>query len=64
MIKVDKAMFDHRFNIAFLPSEPLLGIKGINCEVLCTDDVYRPVYGFEIGLLFFKFSYVKLFWKD
>jgi hypothetical protein len=64
MNKVDKVMFDHKVDVTFLPKEPLFGIKGINCEVLCIDDVYRPVYGFEIGLLFFKFSYVHLFWKD
>lgn len=64
MQKIDKAMFNHAFNITFLPKEPLLGVKGINCEVLCVDDVYRPLYGIEIGLVFFKISYVNLQWKD
>jgi hypothetical protein len=46
--------------LQILPTETLLGIKTVNCEVLCEDDIYRPIVGFEIGLIFFTFSYVNM----
>ena len=56
MSKVNPLIFKRRINVEFLPTETLLGIKTINCEVLCEDDKYRPVIGFEIGLIFLTLS--------
>ena len=38
MNKVNPLIFRNRFNVEFLPTEPILGLKFINCEVLCEDD--------------------------
>jgi len=37
-----------------------MGVKIINCEVVCEDDEYRPMGGIEIGFIFFTVSFVKL----
>lgn len=60
MNKVDPVIFKNKFAISFLPSETLLGIKSVNCEVLCEDDKYRWVSGVEIGFIFFTLSYVNM----
>lgn len=60
MEKVNPLIFKNKLAIEMLPTETLLGIKTINCEVLCEDDKYRKVYGVEIGLIFFTISYVNM----
>ena len=60
MKKIDQHQFKSRFNIEFLPTQTLMGVKIINCEVLCEDDEYRPMGGIEIGFIFFTVSFVKL----
>lgn len=60
MTKINPLIFKNRFNIEFLPTEPLLGVKLINCQVLCEDDVYRLVSGIEIGFTFFTISYANM----
>jgi len=60
MNKIDPIIFKNKFAITFLPAETLLGIKTVNCEVLCEDDQYRWVSGLEIGFIFFTFSYVNM----
>jgi hypothetical protein len=60
MNKINPVVFKNKFSIEILPEETLLGVKTVNCDVLCEDDVYRPVSGFEIGLIFFTFSYVNM----
>ena len=35
-------------------------IKILNFEVLCEDDIYRKVYGLEIGYIFITFSYINI----
>jgi hypothetical protein len=60
MNKVDPIQFKHKFSIEFLPNETLLGIKSVNCEILCTDDQYRPVAGVELGFIFFTITYVNI----
>lgn len=61
MKKINHLQFKHKFSLEFLPTETLLGIKILNCEVLCEDNEYRPVGGIEIGFIFFTISFVKLF---
>ena len=61
MKKINHLQFKHKFSVEFLPTETLLGIKILNCEVLCEDNEYRPVGGIEIGFIFFTVSFVKLF---
>ena len=60
MSKVNPLIFKRRINIEFLPTETLLGIRTINCEVLCEDDKYRPVIGFELGLIFLTLSFANM----
>mgnify|MGYP003655888852 CR=1 FL=1 len=60
MKKVNPLIFKNKFNIEFLPTETLLGIRMINCEILCEDDIYRPVIGIEIGFIFFNIAYIKM----
>lgn len=60
MNKLNPILFKHKFAMELLPSETLLGIKSVNCEVLCDDDIYREVKGVEIGIVFIKFSYVNI----
>ena len=57
MKKINQLQFKHKFNVEILPTETLLGVRIINCELLCEDDEYRPVIGFELGLIFLTISY-------
>jgi hypothetical protein len=61
MNKINPLIFKNRFNVEILPTEPILGLKLINCEVLCEDDVYRQVIGIEIGFIFFTISYANMY---
>jgi hypothetical protein len=60
MKKVNPAIFKNKLAIEFLPTETLIGLKLVNCEVLCDDNTYHPVIGIEIGFIFFTFSYVNM----
>jgi hypothetical protein len=60
MNKVNPLVFKNKLSVEFLPTETLLGIKTVNCEVLCDDDKYRWVNGLEIGLIFLTISYVNI----
>ena len=60
MNEIDPIQFKNKFSVEFLPTETLFGIKLVNCEVLCTDKIYRPVTGIEIGLIFLTLSYVNI----
>jgi hypothetical protein len=60
MNKVNPLVFKNKLSVEFLPTETLLGIKTVNCEVLCDDNKYRWVNGLEIGLIFLTISYVNI----
>lgn len=60
MNEIDPIQFKNKFSLELFPTETLLGIKKVNCEVLCTDQKYRPVLGIEIGFIFFTLSYVNI----
>jgi|TARA_R110000772_G_scaffold235213_1_gene346837 hypothetical protein len=60
MNEIDPIQFKNKFSVEFLPTETLFGMKLVNCEVLCTDKIYRPVTGIEIGLIFLTLSYVNI----
>jgi|TARA_R110000851_G_scaffold31596_4_gene85357 hypothetical protein len=60
MNEIDPIQFKNKFSAEFLPTETLFGVKLVNCEVLCTDKIYRPVTGIEIGLIFLTLSYVNI----
>jgi hypothetical protein len=60
MNKANPLVFKNKINLELLPKETLIGLKIINCEILCEDDKYRSVYGLEVGLIFFTFSYVNM----
>lgn len=60
MKKINQLQFKNKFNIEFLPTETLFGVRIINCEILCEDKQYRALGGIEIGFIFFTISFVKL----
>ena len=60
MKEINELQFKHKLSVEFLPTESLLGVKAINCEVLCEDKEYRPLAGIELGFIFFTITYVKL----
>jgi hypothetical protein len=60
MEKINPLIFKNKISLELLPKETLFGLKTINCEILCEDDKYRPVYGIEIGFIFFTFSYANM----
>ena len=60
MNEIDPIQFKNKFSVEFLPTETLFCMKLVNCEVLCTDKIYRPVTGIEIGLIFLTLSYVNI----
>jgi len=63
MSDVTENTFNHKFYISLLPSEPLVGIKIHNTEALCIDEQFRPLFGIELGFLFFTLSYTHIKWK-
>ena len=60
MNKIDPYLLRWRFDVSFFPKETLFGFKIVNCEVLCEDDLYRHVYGLEVGFIFFTISYINI----
>ena len=60
MKKVNPLIFKNKLSIELLPTETLIGIKTVNCQVLCEDDVYRDVIGIEIGFIFFTITFVNM----
>ena len=60
MKKINPLNWKHKTAIEFLPTETLLGIKLINCEVMCEDDLYRQASGIEVGFIFFTILYVNI----
>ena len=60
MNKIDHLQFKSKFSLELFPTETLLGIKTVNCEVLCEDDNYRHVYGLEVGYIFFIISFINI----
>jgi|TARA_R110002167_G_scaffold10193_7_gene46945 hypothetical protein len=60
MKKVNPLIFKNKLTIEFLPTETLIGVKVVNCDVLCEDDLYHPVIGIEVGFIFFTISYVNM----
>lgn len=63
MSNITEDVFNHRFAITLLPKEPLIGLKINNVEVLCVDEKFRPLFGIELGFLFFTLSYSHINWK-
>lgn len=64
MDKINEETFSTKFSIEFLPTEMLVGIRVVNCKVLCDDKKYRPVLGLELGFIFFKLTFVKMKWES
>lgn len=57
-------MSRNQFHLVMLPKEPLVGAQIFNTEIHMTGDdgnvVKRKYYGLEIGLLFFRFSFMRI----
>ena len=60
MKKVNPLIFKNKLSIELLPTETLFGIKTVNCQILCEDDIYRSVIGIEIGFIFFTITFVNM----
>lgn len=63
MEKVNKTTYQRKIYFNLLPPEILFGFKTLNCKVLTEDDVYRPMYGLEIGFIFFTITFLHISWK-
>lgn len=64
MKKEKKGIFMNRWEVKFLPQEPLLGIKFWNCGVMENDNIERPMFRIEVGTFFITFSYTKIDYSD
>ena len=53
MSNVTKEVFNHKLTVQFLPAEPLVGLNIHNTHVICADEMPRPLFGLELGFLFF-----------
>lgn len=57
-------MSRNQFHLVMLPKEPLVGAQIFNTEIHMNDDdgnlVKHQYYGVEIGLLFFRFSFMRI----
>ena len=53
-----------QFHLIMLPKEPLIGIQLIDTEIHMNDNnddlTKHRYYGVEIGLLFIRFSYMRI----
>lgn len=63
MSNITKEVFNHKVTVQFLPAEPLVGLNIHNTHVICADEKPRPLFGFELGFLFFTLSYTNVNWK-
>lgn len=63
MSNLTKEVFNHKVTIQFLPAEPLVGLNIHNTQVICADEKARPLFGLELGFLFFTLSYTNVSWK-
>ena len=64
MKKNKNKMLSREYNVEIMPKEPLLGIKFINCRLVCDDNVERPLFRIEIGILFLLFSYTNVDYRE
>lgn len=60
MEKINPLLFKNKISLEIFPTETLVGLKTINCQVLCEDDKYHTIYGIEIGLIFCTISFVNM----
>jgi len=63
MTPINKETFSKNISIELLPLEMLIGVRFINCKVLCDDEKYRPVIGLELGFIFFKLTFAYMKWE-
>ncbi len=52
-------MNKNNIQLSILPKEILIGINTINAKTPIVDNEIYKVYGFELGFLFFKLSYLR-----
>lgn len=60
MKKPKTKLFTREYNVEIMPKEPLIGIKFCNCLLVCDDEVERPMFRIEVGILFLLFSYTNV----
>ncbi len=57
-------MSKNQFHLVMFPKEPLFGAQIFNTEIHMNDDngdlIKYQYYGVEIGLLFFRFSFMRI----
>ncbi|MBE18116.1 MAG: hypothetical protein CMH79_05070 [Nitrospinae bacterium] len=64
MKKTHKGILTREFNVEVLPNEPLLGIKIHNCHLVDDNNIDRPMFRIELGLLIFTFSFTNVNYND
>lgn len=60
----EEKLFSRAFYCEVLPTEPLLGIKVSNNLLICKDEVERPLFRIEFGIIFLLFSYTNVDYSD
>jgi len=53
-------MRKNSFHLVLLPHEPLIGVGLINSHTVGENEQIYNLYGLEIGLLFFRFSFMRI----
>ena len=53
-------MKKNSFHLVLLPHEPLIGIGLINSHFGDDNENLHKLYGIELGLLFFRFSFMRV----
>jgi len=64
MNKNKRGIFSRQFYCEFLPTQPLIGIKLGNGDLIGDDGVGRPMFRIEVGLLFILLSYTNVDYSD
>jgi len=62
--KKHNGIFRREFYCEFLPTQPLVGIKIGNGDLIGDDGVGRRMFRIEFGLLFVLFSYTNVDYSD
>ena len=64
MKRTKKGILSRELHCEFFPTEPLLGIKINNCSLVGDDDVERPLFRIEVGIIFLLFSFTNVDYSD
>jgi len=59
----EEKIFQHNFDVEFLPASPLVGINIQQGKIKCRDGKFRAMIQVQLGFLFFKISYTNVIYN-